>query len=726
MENFSYHVPFYVVTGGVDLSGYSADLTPGQVGLFDRSTFSIATGSGNGKEFFFAQGPIGGLDYYGQPVTESHKSPFFMGTDVTAMYLSYPQTIQNEEWIIGFNGAASSKSLSFVAGKATRVKLYFHGQPIYRFFAGPKEYVVSYTPPVNCTTPCSAGDCPDAITDCLVHTQALVDAINTHTELSKFGVSAKLVNAPYTAATPNMTKYDLSLCDNGDNLALQAVQAQYPTQKITRTNRSGSTSTYEFCELTSIGAPANFTQTASVLAAVCGVCPGGSTLVSATDTYIVSRPLAGTETLNTSGARQTYANTVATSYSAHTISGVSGNNITITANGLIVGAPVTYVTSGTAIGGLTTATVYYVQSVVDANTVTLSATAGGSVITLTSAGSGTQTLTAVTTATFLSGNSGNAIVKIVVPSGITLTAVLADDLSYSNTEAATCSFAAGSSVAWTTNGTGVSSSRTVTLQQIKRHSCDDVAGDRIADITSIISAVQGVVIGSLTFTAGTDCFDDYTVTQNSLDCLPEDCLTNNVTFTYDDLPAFEGTYWMVVPPTITANPARECGIRITAGYIDPKFGNCSFDPSDYYETMPIKMEVSLLEEDGSACDYASLPSVVQSRHGRISRQSGEYVVREVVMKTGAYIKNIAQFDLDPRMRQAFDENLLDMVDRKAFYKLYYVSYKASYGNSYRKNEQEKFTTVFAFKETDPTTALFEANVIDVLTAKSGVALEVNN
>ena len=54
MENFSYHVPFYVVTGGVKTSGHSSDLNAGAVGLYDRATFSVATAVGNGKEFFFA------------------------------------------------------------------------------------------------------------------------------------------------------------------------------------------------------------------------------------------------------------------------------------------------------------------------------------------------------------------------------------------------------------------------------------------------------------------------------------------------------------------------------------------------------------------------------------------------------------------------------------------------------------------------------------------------
>ncbi len=182
----------------------------------------MATSTGNGKEFFFAQGSIGGKDLYGHPVDETHKSPYFYGKDVYNMYLSLPQTIQNEEWVLGFNGAASSVGLKFETGKATRIRLFFHGQPIYRFFGGVKEYVVSYTPLEDCTAPCAGSDCPDAITDSLTHTQALVDLINNHIELQKFGVRAQIVVDPYTASTPNMTKWELQVCDNGDAVALQS------------------------------------------------------------------------------------------------------------------------------------------------------------------------------------------------------------------------------------------------------------------------------------------------------------------------------------------------------------------------------------------------------------------------------------------------------------------------------------------------------------------------
>jgi len=644
MENFSYHVPVYVVTGGVDTAGHSSELSAGQVGLFDRSTFSVATASGNGTELFFAQGNTGGKDWYGHPVTESHKSPFFYGKDIENMYVSLPQTIQNEEWVIGYNGAASSVSLKFEKGKAIRVKMYFHGQPIYRFFGGPKEYVVSYTPEEDCTVPCADDDCPEAITDCLVHSKNLVDKINNHIELQKFGVKASLVNAPFSATATNMTIYQLSVCDNGDALALQAVKAQYPGKDIKRVSRTGSTSVYEFCQSDDDSAPASFTLSGTVLEAVCGTCPDGSTLTAAKDVYIVKRHLGGGETLD-----DTYADGVGTDYSVAT--------------------------------------------------------------------DGDKTL--------IGQAEGFALVKLKVAAGTSVTAIESDIVEFSHTEAAVCTWAAASPIAWSETGSGIRSKRTLKIKALQRPDCDS-DGDRLTDLESILAGVVGIDLESLDVIAGTGCADDYTVEQWSDDCYSEeDCLTNKVTFHYDTLPAFEGKYWEVVPEVVVEDETRKCGIRITAGYIDPKFGNCSFNPFDYYETMPIKMEVSLLQENADRCDVAAWPSVQQTKIGRIARQSGEWVVRELLMKTKAYLNHVQQFSLDSREREAFDMNLLGSVDRNSFYNVYYVTFKASYGKSFRKNEQEKFTAVFAFKVGDPTEATFKTNVLDVLTLKSGVTVHVN-
>lgn len=669
MENFSYHVPFYLVNGGIATSGHSADLTAGKLGLFDRNTFSVATALGNGKELFFAQGANGGLDWYGAPVRNSHKSPFFFAKDVENIYLSKPQALRNEEWVIGYNGSPSSVGLSYKTGESIRIAFYFHGQPVYRFFNGPKEYVVSYTPKEDCTEPCSGSDCPDPIVDCEVHTKALIDLINTHPELRKFGVTAKYVANTHSDAATNMTKYCLTLCDNGDAQALNAVKAQAPVGvQVVRTARVGSQSTYEFCQPDGDAAPSAFQQTGDILQAVCEDCPDGSYFVEAKDVYLISRPIVGGEDFSTAALRDTYANTVWQDYAtSESITTTTSTTSTTTASGTLLNPD----------------------------------------------------------ATFIANDGAVALVQVKFPAGTVLDPAIGTDIiQFSHTEAAVCVFDQPVAVAWTDCGAGIRSSRTLRLKNINRPDCD-AAGNRLADIEASLAGVVGIDVESLAVEAGDACKDDYTVDQYSVDCLDEGCLTSNVTFTFDDLPSFENSAWEVVPPAHVDDDTRKCGIRVSAGYIDPRFGDCSFNPMDYYETEPIKMELSLLQEDGDRCDVANWPTVSQSQIGQISRQSGEYVVRELIMKTDAYLKHVSQWSLEPRMREAFDMNLLSSVDKTAFYNLYYVTFRASYGNSFRKNEQEKFTAVFAFKEGDAAAVAFETNILNVLTAKSGVTMHVH-
>lgn len=673
MENFEYHVPFYLANAGVATSGHSSELRGTQVGLFDRSTFSVATGTGNGKEFFFAQGVTGGKDWFGRPLTQtSHKSPFFYGKDVHNMYLSLPHTIQNEEWVVGFNGGPSSVGITWKKGETQRLKILFTGDPTYRFFGGPKEYEVSHTPLEDCTEPCNGDDCPDTLVDCITETQKLIDKFNERQDLQRFGARAQLVTTPYTAATANMTKWCLTLCDNGDGVALKAVEAQAPVGvTVTRTIRNGSLSTYEFCQRTDteeapVADPADFVQSGSVLQAICDECPENSFLIPAKTAYVVRRPIVGGEDFSTAAARDTYANTVWSAYATQ-------------------------------------------ESITSTTSTTSTTTAAGSFN---------------ADATFIANDGSVAIVKLKFPEGTVLDpAIGADIIGESWVEPGLCIYDAPLAIAWETCGEGIGSRRTMKIKCLQRPECDE-DGDRIDDLEAILSGVQGIDLTTLTKIAGVACCDDYTVEQDSVDCLDEACLTNNVTFSYDTLPAFENKSWELVPEEVEPDEDRKCGIRITAGYYDPKFGNCSFTPNDFYQTQPVKFEVSFHGEDDDRCDFASKPSQQQTKVARHARQSGEWVAREVIMKTDAYLKHADQFSLDPRTREAFDMNLLNMVDRNAFYNLYYINFGASYGASFRKNEQEQFTAVFAFKEGDPAAQVFEANVIDVLTAKSGVAMHI--
>lgn len=737
MENFSYHLPFYVVTNGVATQGYTSDLAGGQVGLFDRQTWAVTTASGNGKELFFSQGALGGKGWYGEPVNESHKSPFFMVKDVSNIYKSLHHEIRNEEWIIGYDGSQSSKSLEYIKGQPTSIKLYFHGEPTYRMFNGPKEFVVTYTPPADCVDEC-ATECGGERQDPLPHVMKHIDLFNNHVELRKLGVRVQLVSDTYSAAAATREKYSLTVMDDGSILALAKIQklVNDTTKKVVRTHRSGITSTYEINQLIADGAPTSFIYDgAGIAQAICGECPAGWTLSAGSTAYFVERPLAGTEDLNDNTARQAFADAVAVQYkTTHTFNGATAvdpttNGITLTAHGLVTGNKVTYSNGGgTTVVGLTDATDYYVIKV-DANTVKLATTytlaLAGTAVDITADGVGAaHTLKTAISAQYLGNDGSSATVKLTAPEGYTASVYNTDSLSSSYTIEAICTAPAGATVAWVLGDTCISGTRTLKIK-LNRDECD-MAGNRLGDVTAALTGIEGINIGSIAVIAGDACVDEYTVTQNSNDCLDENCLTSNVTFTYNTkLPSIDGKAWEVVDPTITPNADRKVGMRISAGYFDPKFGNCSFDPYDYYETMPLKFELSLLKEGFlSGCEYAALATTNQVKRARISRQTGEWVIREVIMKNKAYLEHVDQWSLDTRMREAFDMALMDTVDRNAYYDLWYISYKTSFNKTTRTGEQHNFTTIFAVKSSEDDAAL-QTNIINVLASKADITPHIN-
>ena len=88
----------------------------------------------------------------------------------------------------------------------------------------------------------------------------------------------------------------------------------------------------------------------------------------------------------------------------------SANTIEITDHGFVANQEVVYhANGGTAIGGLTDETIFFVKAVTNANKVTLSATAGGSVISLTGTGNASQTVSGTSTKATSAVIDGNVL-----------------------------------------------------------------------------------------------------------------------------------------------------------------------------------------------------------------------------------------------------------------------------------------------------------------------------
>lgn len=727
MENFSgYHVPFYVVTGGVATSGHSADLTPGKVGIYDRQTFSVATSSGNGKEFFLAQGRIGGLDWYGEKVTETHKSPFFYGSDVEKMWMVKPQTIQNEEWVVGYNGADSDVGISFKTGKRMGIKFLFGGEPAYRFFNGPKEYVVSYTPLEDCDSSDCTGGCDDATLDCEAETIKLINKINNHTELKKFGVKARLKTTGLVATTPNMEKFKLSVCDNGDSVALAAVQSQYPSLKVERTSRTGSTSVYEVCVVGTEGddTPAAFTQSGSVSYAVCGDCPTGSVVSPAQDVYFINRPLAGTEDFTSDASKLAYARTVAAAYFGKTFNATSGvddstETISVTAHGFTEGQAVVFsVATGLIVGGITAGTTYYVIAAgLTANAFRVSATRGGSAVNLTDA-VGTNTVTPAP-AVFLNQTGDVANIKVSVPAGTTVAALLSDSATQIATEGAVCEPAAGSSTSWVQGAGGYTVNRTLNLT-VGKLDCSEAVADTLADVQAVYANVPSVVsVASISLEATEGCIKQFLITQKS-QFMDDVCLGADVP-SYDILPTYKGNVPVENVTVPEFDASVKVGVRVAAPFYSNKFDDCSFDPQEFYYYEPLRMELAIWDQSGNNCLIGTNAVGRKVKDPMYNRLEGEYVIRQYIKNSGYY--KFMDWEQDVRMREVTDNTYLSTVKRNKYYVAYHFKFKSYKGAENFDTKGEFFEPVIFIEEDDKVAqTAFESAMLSI-TSKWGVTLE---
>lgn len=102
----------------------------------------------------------------------------------------------------------------------------------------------------------------------------------------------KFISTIPPAPAKECTQFLLSVCDNGDDVSLGAVQAQYPGVIIKRIDRQGSTSTYQQVDPTGTTV-APFNNSGLPIISDCPTCPAGYTAVTGKYITKVSRQDAG-------------------------------------------------------------------------------------------------------------------------------------------------------------------------------------------------------------------------------------------------------------------------------------------------------------------------------------------------------------------------------------------------------------------------------------------------
>jgi len=110
------------------------------------------------------------------------------------------------------------------------------------------------------------------------------------------------------------------------------------------------------------------------------------------------------------------------------------------------------------------------------------------------------------------------------------------------------------------------------------------------------------------------------------------------------------------------------GLILNGAYVDTRFGDCTFQISDFYEKQPINLYPSEVDYNGDPCEFTGI-CVVNECLGSQAMGLGESVLRDVILSE-SYRQNF--FSSDFRIREITQGNqIVNAVNRQA---LYYRTY----------------------------------------------------
>lgn len=289
----------YVVKSFADSGVHSSNLHPFELAIIDANTYtSLTPANAVGKEVRLAVGsPNQGQAFAGLKVERLHDqlntNISFKSQPITSAKQILTQKFTKDDkvnvYYLGWNGLNNAcKALEFECGKTYQFDLYVKGREVRNIFGREMRDVIEFTTPC---CDCSGTDC-DTSLNCGLYVDQLVAKFNDPNRwLSRFFKAEAVVNCNagdplYDPTTEDVNLYCLTVCDNGDELALADVQAQYPDFDITVKERNAPFTTYQLYDVNNDGTPTPFTSTPTILRDC--ECPSGYTEVAGQDVYNVS------------------------------------------------------------------------------------------------------------------------------------------------------------------------------------------------------------------------------------------------------------------------------------------------------------------------------------------------------------------------------------------------------------------------------------------------------
>jgi hypothetical protein len=123
-----------------------------------------------------------------------------------------------------------------------------------------------------------------------------------------------------------------------------------------------------------------------------------------------------------------------------------------------------------------------------------------------------------------------------------------------------------------------------------------------------------------------------------------------------------------VTPAASVTASDKAELIITVAYMDTKFGNCTFTPTDFYELEPLQIFASMVDESGDPC-FSNCFTVTETQPAVQASGVGETVLRDVILSSryqqNAYPDSSRVDSL--RMREIEADPTIAAVNRNGFY-----------------------------------------------------------
>lgn len=697
----------FVGFGSVRTTGATENLTAGQLGLFAYDTFNalpvVTSNAKPNKMFIIAQGSMHGQDTRGGishgGLQESVKSRPINPKYIEKFYKVEPSRPVSDVWTIGYNGVQTCDPIAGECGSKYTIRVDVRGEAALRSYNRNLYRYFSVTTP--CCDDCDV-TCTPATADPYLIGKSLVEQINNDVEIGKFVRAELILETPISDANEvTFVKYTLSVLDGGNPQDLADVQNAYSSYTVTRIGRSGILSTYELIKTS--GLPSAFTPTAKRLGAdLCGSCPVGWTIGSAL-TLTVSRQvetdmnsdddidISFEDQLAVLVAGQGSAGSIAKQYKDAILDLLDSDDADILTADLTV-----TVNSYTTSNGVVT-----VELLITLADATPSATTF------------TRTLTDIV-------DGDVTTIALIVAKVVTdeATVFIADEYTAGDVETI-CVPPAGTSTAWVAGDSVYKTFRSLCATFPK--DCGSGTSQEPA-IDAFFANDPTIVASSVTVDTDDTCAEIVTLNQYSDNYYEIGCDEKPIPV-YPDAPSYNGTVFEVCDCGVVTSPyvSGAVGIRLTAAYEDTKFGNCSFDPRDFYGKSPLKLEVSKIDDAELCTDQHTKWSVTHLTNAKAPSGLGETVLRDYMLSMNYKGEG---FNVDPRWREVMGQEHLNIIDRNAYYKTYFLVH--SIPNSQLRgmnvtNYDEKYLLAFHFAEDVDTTA-FE-NLLAGYAALNDVELE---